>query len=218
MLQRMCIFVLVLAAASGNAVRAATVYEQAPPVDWLTATTVSSFCSPCTAASQVSSRVFASFALDQAVILDGARLAVVSNVFGPLGDFSVSIWTSPFDQAGPLFEAVVRAADYSGLGKDSRGIINVSLPAWAVGSGSYWLSVLGVDGSFFQWGGVADAGDDVRYINGALKLVTGSTEPVHYNAFFALSGQPVATPIGGTLPLLLSALAGLFFVRRRPAA
>ena len=216
-MQRICIFVLVLAAASGNAVRAATVYEQAPPVDWLTATTVSSFCSPCTAASQVSSRVFASFALDQAVILDGARLAVVSNVFGPLGDFSVSIWTSPFDQAGPLFEAVVRAADYSGLGKDSRGIINVSLPAWAVGSGSYWLSVLGVDGSFFQLGGVADAGDDVRYVNGALTMLTG-TEPRHYNAFFALSGQPVATPIGGTLPLLLSALAGLFFVRRRPAA
>ncbi len=217
MLKRICIFLLVLAAASGSAVRAATVYEQAPPVDWLTATSVSAFCSPCASSSQTGSRVFASFALDQAVILDGARLAVVSNVFGPLGDFSVSIRTSPLDQAGPLFEAVVRAADYSGLGKDSRGIINVSLPAWTVGSGSYWLSVLGVDGSFFQWGGTPNAGDDVRYVNGALTMLTG-TEPRHYNVFFALSGQPVATPIGGTLPLLLSALAGLFFVRRRPAA
>jgi hypothetical protein len=216
MLQRICIFVVVLAALSASAARAATVYEQAPPVDWLTATLSDSLCSPCKSLSQTGSRVFASFALDQAVTLGGARFAVVNNVFGPLGDFSVSIWASPFDQAGPLFQTVVRAADYTSF-TGSKGFINISLPAWAVGSGSYWLSVLGVDGSFFQWGGTPNAGDDVRYVNGALTMLTG-TEPRHYNAFFALSGQPVATPIGGTLPLLLSALAGLFFVRRRPAA
>jgi hypothetical protein len=220
MLQRICIFVLVLAAASASVARAATVYEQALPVDWLDKRFAN--CSPCSfkdvPATLLGSRMFASFELGASTVLDGARFAAVNSPSGFLGDFSISIWESPFSVEGPIVQTLLGKGSYS-LFSGSSGYLNVALPDWSLAPGHYWLSVFGENGAGFQWGGLETGGDDRRYTNGELFLKSDSTQPPSYLLGFSLYGTaPVATPIGGTLPLLLSALAGLFFVRRRPAA
>lgn len=161
--------------------------------------------------------MFASFELGADAVLDGAGFAVLSNTFGALGDFSVSIWSSPFDAAGPLLQTVVRESDYARL-QGSSGFIDVQLPDWNLAAGTYWLSAFGVNGDSFQWGALAGTGDDRRYENGVLTLIQGSTLPQNYFLGFSLRGQePVATPIGGTLPLLASGLAVLALLSRRRA-
>lgn len=216
MLQRICFGFLVclLGAAPLNA---ATVFEQTLPSTWITAPVASAFCSPCQASASVG-RMFASFELGADTVLDGAGFAVLSNTFGALGDFSVSIWSSPFDASGPLLQTVVLESDYARL-QGSRGFIDVRLPRWNLAAGSYWLSAFGVDGDSFQWGGLFGQGDDRRYVNGAVTLAPGSTLPANYFLGFSLRAQePVATPVGGTLPLLAGGLALLALTRRRRTA
>lgn len=213
MLQRMCtglIAMLLLAPVA----RAATIVEQSLPEGWSLAT-----CSPCTFAGAPAvfsaSRVFASFELDTAAVLDGAHLPVLNSALGWLGDFSVSVWSSPFAAEGPLLQGTFRKGDYALFG-GSRGYLDIALPDWQLSAGTYWLSVFGVNGGAFQWGGIADSGDDRRFVNGVPVLAPGSSAPRNYLQGFSLEGrEPVATPIGGTLPLLLGGLCLLGSLRRQ---
>ena len=211
MLQRICIS-LVASLLLAQTPRAATLVEEVLPAGWLAT------CSPCTFSgapeSFAASRVFASFDLGAAAVLDGARFPVLNTSQGLLGDFSLSIWSSPFAAEGPLLQALIGSGDYAR--SFGAGFIQIALPNWQLSAGSYWLSVLGVNGYGFQWGGVFGEGDDRRYINGNLFLAQGSTAPQNYRQGFSLRGsEPVVTPIGGTLPLLLGGMGLLALLRRK---
>ncbi len=162
--------------------------------------------------------MFASFELDVAAVLDRARLPVLINPFGGVGDFSLSIWSSPFAAEGPELEALIRKNSYS-LSVDSRNYIEFETPAWELKPGSYWLSVFGVNGDSFQWGAISGIGDDRRYLNGDL-FEADSGSPASYLLGFSLLGNelvtaPVTAPIGNTLPLLLCGLGLLTVLRRQ---
>lgn len=217
MLQRICIS-LIVSLLFSTAGRAATIVEQALPPSWTFTT-----CSPCVfqgaPVSFSASRAFASFDTATAAVLDGARLPVLNSSFGVLGDFTVSIWSSPFAAEGPLLQALIREGDYARF-IGSTGFIDISLPDWQLTAGSYWLSVFGVNGDGFQWGGIADAGDDRRFINGVAVLAPGGTAERNYLQGFSLLGNervtaPVTAPIGNTLPLLLCGLGLLTVLRRQ---
>jgi hypothetical protein len=213
MLQRICIGLTVFLFLS-NPVRAATVAEQGLPAGWSTA-----YCSPCVfhnaPATFTASRMFASFDLDAAAVLDGATLPALSNALGYLGDVSVTIWSTPFAAEGPLLQTVIPEGQYAPFA-GSRGYIDLGLPDWSLAAGTYWLSVSGINGGAFQWGGVLDSGDDKRYVNGAPYLASGATAARNYLLGFSLRGsEPVATPIGGTLPLLGGGLMLMAILRRR---
>ncbi len=208
MLQRICMFVFCVVSAGAGA---ATVVEQALPASWVNSPTA--YCSPCSV--MAGARMFASFDLDASAVLDGARLAAANNSLGSLGDFTVSVWSSPLDSGGPLFQTLVRKSDYT-LFQGSGGYLDVGLPEWRLEPGHYWLSILGAGGDAFQWGGILNEGDDRRYSNGAPTLVSGSAEPRKYLLGFSLYGsEPVETPIGGTLPMLLAGLGLISVLRRR---
>ena len=212
MLQRICIS-LVASLLLAQTPRAATLVEEVLPAGWLAT------CSPCTFSgapeSFSASRVFASFDLGAAASLDGASFPVSNTSLGALGDFSVSIWSSPFAAEGPLLQTLIREGDYARF-IGSKGFIDIALPNWQLSAGSYWLSVFGLNGDGFQWGGVAGEGDDRRYINGNPFLAQGSTAPQNYRQGFSLRGsEPVVTPIGGTLPLLLGGMGLLALLRRK---
>ncbi len=213
MLERICIgLIVVLLAAS---VRAGTIVEQDLPTTWLTATMSSAFCSPCLP-SQPGSRMYASFDLGQDAVIDAARFPVFTNPFGLLGDFTVSLWANPLDPSGPLVQTLVREGEYARF-IGSRGYIDIRLPEWNLAAGSYWLSVFGVNGDSFQWGGVFDAGDDRRFVNGVVTVGSPTAQPLNYLLGFSLQGREsvVTTPIGGTLPLLAGGLGLLALTRRR---
>ena len=215
MLQRICSGVL-LCLLGAAPLGAASVFEQTLPSSWQTGPVATGFCSPCQSSPSVA-RMFASFELGADAVLDGAGFAVLSNPFGVLGDFSVSVWSSPFDASGPLLQTVVRESDYARL-QGSYGFIEVRLPDWNLAAGTYWLSAFGVNGDPFQWGGLFGTGDDRRYVDGALTLAPGGTFPQNYFLGVSLHGrEPVATPVGGTLPLLASGLAVLALLSRRRA-
>jgi hypothetical protein len=217
MLQRICISLIVLLLFS-TAGRAATIVEQTLPAGWSIGT-----CSPCVfrdaPVSFSASRAFASFDTATAAVLDGARLPVLNSSAGVLGDFTVSIWSSPFAAEGPLLQTLIREGDYARF-IGSTGFIDIALPDWQLTAGSYWLSVFGVNGDGFQWGGIVDAGDDRRFINGIAALAPGGTAERNYLQGFSLRGNevvapPVAAPIGNTLPLLLGGLGLLTVLRRQ---
>ena len=217
MLQRICIS-LIVSLLFSTAGRAATIVEQTLPAAWSTVT-----CSPCVfqgaPVSFSASRAFASFDTATAAVLDGARLPVLNSSLGVLGDFTVSIWSSPFAAEGPLLQTLIREGDYARF-IGSTGFIDIALPDWQLTAGSYWLSVFGVNGDGFQWGGIVDAGDDRRFINGIAALVPGGTAERNYLQGFSLQGSevvapPVAAPIGNTLPLLLGGLGLLTVLRRQ---
>jgi len=217
MLQRICIS-LIVSLLFPMAGRAATIVEQALPPSWTFAT-----CSPCVfpgaPVSFSASRAFASFDTATAAVLDGARLPVLNSSLGVLGDFTVSIWSSPYAAEGPLLQTLIREGDYARF-IGSTGFIDIALPDWQLTAGSYWLSVFGVNGDGFQWGGIADAGDDRRFINGVAVLAPGATTQRNYLQGFSLRGNelvtaPVTAPIGNTLPLLLCGLGLLTVLRRQ---
>lgn len=212
MLRRICIG-LVSSLLLAQTPRAATLVEEVLPAGW------SATCSPCTfpgaPESFSASRVFASFDLGAGAVLDGARFPVSNTLLGVLGDFSVSIWSSPFAAEGPLLQTSIGGNDYARF-IGSTGFIEIALPNWQLAAGSYWLSVFGVNGAGFQWGGVFGEGDDRRYINGNLFLAPGGAGPQSYRQGFSLRGsEPVVTPIGGTLPLLLGGVGLLGLLRRK---
>ena len=97
MLQRICIGLIVFLFFRQSAL-GATLAEQALPVSWSTAS-----CSPCiftgAPASFTTSRMFASFELDAAGLLESASVPALNNALGYLGDISVSIWSSQIGRA-----------------------------------------------------------------------------------------------------------------------
>jgi hypothetical protein len=213
-------------------VRAATVYEQALPADWLTGAAASALCSPC-AYGDRTQRVYATFDLEGPAKLDGLEFAVINNVLGPLGDFSVSIWRQLDTRKDKPFREIVFGVGSYTPAPTGRSFVDIALPGWTLAKGSYWLSIVGLgqDGGL-QWGfDPAVVGDDFLFRNDML------VPPPDYHVGFrlyqndrtaharvdvglspmAFSAEPAAVPVPGTLGLLGTGLAALALFRRRGA-
>jgi hypothetical protein len=228
---------LVLAAVAwtlswGVPANAATVYQQLLPAEWTTQTGPGAVCSPCKIGALASQRVYASFALDGPATLDGLEFAVLNNVLGPLGDFSVSIWRDlDKNKDKPFREIMFAAGSYDSV-PIGRSFVDVSLPGWTLGKGSYYLSIFGAgEKGAVQWGFDTQGGDDLvfrddllfdadTYVGFTLFEQGSPREEQHayQNGLGAGAGPGAPVPLPGTLGLLALGLGGLSLLRPRARA
>lgn len=213
----------------GVPAHAATVYQQHLPVGWTTQTGPGAVCSPCQIGALATQRVFASFSLDAPATLDGLQFAVLNNGLGSLGDFSVSIWRDLDKKKDkPFREILFSSGDYDAA-PIGRSFVDVSLPGWSLGKGSYYLSIFGAgEKGALQWGFDTQGGDDLVFRDDLLfdadtyvgfSLFEGAAPLAQQQAVrnvLSAGTEPGApVPLPGTLGLLGLGLGALSMLRSR---
>jgi hypothetical protein len=159
------------------------------------------WCSSCQTAPY---RQYASFTLSYDSIIQSGRFAVFDLTPSPI-DLSFTIWDEPFGNLLHSVDIPKGAYDVNPPSSE-RFWVTVAFPDWQLDAGSYWISMLGIDGDL-GWGTDYRRGDDRQYeLSGKLN------QPINYVGF-SLSGTIVPEPSTAVLLVLFSVSARR--VRRR---
>jgi hypothetical protein len=186
--------VVLISSSFASLARGEVLYDQ-PLESW-----DAGWCSSCLIPREY--RQYASFTLPYDSVVQSGRFAVFDFTPSP-NNLSFTIWDEPFGNLLHSLEIPKGAYDVDPPSSEKYWA-TVNFPDWQLDAGSYWISMLSIDGDI-GWGTDYRRGDDRQYeLDGSLN------QPINYVGF-SLSGLVVPEP--STLAMLT--LAGLFARRTR---
>lgn len=168
-------------------------------------------CSPCVAGDTPDYRVWDQFILASNAVVQGVDFLIDDITPGGAASINVSVWDVPMGQQ--LFSHTYSRSEWSALqpyGAPGNTLISVAIPELALAAGSYYLSILGQNGTQLGWR-ASEAELDrslQQYALPSATLVNGG----YYDAAFAVTG---VVPEPESWALFASGLTGLAVLRRR---